>query len=88
VRRVGRVRLKYPNRPSQDGLGADLIAARGVRQRDGHLSQAAPQLAFSIGRGLPLVLEHLMGEERQPVVDEPLRQVERLDRRGTSPCSR
>ena len=62
-------------------LGADGIAARGVRQGHADLGETLPQVALSLRAGLPARLEHLVRRERPPGLDQLAGSGQRLGRR-------
>ena len=72
VRRVIPVRPDVFGASPQQRRGAGRVATCGVGQTDGQLRQTAPQRAFGLGRGLPGVLEHFVGMEGHPGVQQPL----------------
>ena len=73
---AGRVPADPGGAPAQQGDRADGIAAPGVGQADRQLGQALPQVALSGRSGLPGRLQDLMGMERAPGVQQPLRGVQ------------
>ena len=65
----------------QQGGRAGVVAAQGMRQRDGELGQALPQFAFGLGRRFPAAFENLVRVEGHAVVEQALGFVERGLRR-------
>lgn len=57
------------------------VAAGRVRDTDGELREASPEVAFDHRCRLPSVFEHLVGVERQSRVEQALSFVQRAARR-------
>ncbi len=73
-------------RPPEQPLRADHIAAQAVRAADGELRERLPQACSgSIARGLPGILEHLMGVEGPADIKQLLGVMQGLLRRASNP---
>ncbi len=68
--------------PVQQRHGAAGVSPLQVGETDGQLGQPPPQLPLLVRRGLPRGLEHLVGLEREPGVEQALRLAHRLGRRA------
>jgi len=68
-----RVAVKPSHTTAQQDSGAALVAAERVRQADSDLSQALPEVAVGVWRGLPGRLEHLVGVKWPPGIQQSLR---------------
>src|SRR5688572_20841487 len=73
VRGRRRVRRDVPRAALQQGRRPPAVSAGGVGQPDGELGQAAPELTLALRRGLPGILEDLVGVEGATGVQQPLR---------------